>query len=165
MRGAIAILNFPDTGFPDAGRSSELISKRHFHLPPDVDLAILSFFFHMAWEFLQARLFSSMDDDSHMAGIATCLQATLAMWPLRSWHFGVPLHSRSPEAVSSRHACKMSQRSSQSESASRSVWNISIPKSPAVGRTATRCQYCPFSALAFLRSCNGCSCRSCRYGT
>ncbi len=46
-------------------------------MAPEVDLAVLSFFFHLTWELLQAPLFSSMHGVSHMAGIATCLQATV----------------------------------------------------------------------------------------
>lgn len=54
-----------------------MISESPTRLPPEVDFAVLSFFFHFAWEFLQAPLFSNMHDVSHMAGIVTCLQATL----------------------------------------------------------------------------------------
>lgn len=46
-------------------------------LPPEVDLLVLSFLGHFAWEILQAPLFSSFDQTSHFAGIAICLQATL----------------------------------------------------------------------------------------
>jgi len=54
-----------------------LTSGTRAHWPPELDLSVLSFFFHLAWEFLQAPLFSSMHGVSHLAGIVTCLQATL----------------------------------------------------------------------------------------
>lgn len=54
-----------------------MFSENPTRLPPEIDLAVLSFFFHLAWEFLQAPLFSNMHNVSHMAGIVTCLQATL----------------------------------------------------------------------------------------
>ena len=46
-------------------------------IAPEVDLLILSFPMHFAWEFLQAPLFSSMETVSHIDGIRICLQATL----------------------------------------------------------------------------------------
>ncbi|KNG94569.1 hypothetical protein [Pseudaestuariivita atlantica] len=42
-----------------------------------IDLAVLSFVFHFAWEILQAPLYSSLDDASHSVGTLECLQATL----------------------------------------------------------------------------------------
>ncbi len=50
-------------------------SKRR--VPPELDLLILSFPMHFTWEFLQAPLFRSMQDVSHMDGLRICLQATL----------------------------------------------------------------------------------------
>ena len=50
-------------------------SKRR--VPAEFDLLILSFPMHFTWEFLQAPLFRSMQDVSHMDGIRICLQATL----------------------------------------------------------------------------------------
>lgn len=44
---------------------------------PEVDLVILTFLLHFAWEILQAPLYSSLADVSHLAGIRICLQATL----------------------------------------------------------------------------------------
>jgi len=46
-------------------------------LPPEVDLLILSFLGHFAWELLQAPLFVSLSQTEHFAGIAICLKATL----------------------------------------------------------------------------------------
>ncbi len=46
------------------------------HLPPEVDLLVLSFLGHFAWEILQAPLFSSMNQVGHFAGIFICLTAT-----------------------------------------------------------------------------------------
>ena len=50
-------------------------SKRR--VPAELDLLILSFPMHFTWEFLQAPLFRSMQDVSHIDGIRICLQATL----------------------------------------------------------------------------------------
>ncbi len=50
-------------------------SKRR--VPAELDLLILSFPMHFTWEFLQAPLFRSMQDVSHMDGIRICLQATV----------------------------------------------------------------------------------------
>nr|WP_306268696.1 hypothetical protein [Pararhizobium sp. IMCC3301] len=44
---------------------------------PEIDLVILTFLLHFAWEILQSPLFSSLDDVSHLAAIRVCLQATL----------------------------------------------------------------------------------------
>ncbi len=44
---------------------------------PEIDLVILSFLLHFAWEILQSPLFSSLDDVSHLAAIRVCLQAAL----------------------------------------------------------------------------------------
>ena len=46
-------------------------------LPPEVDLLVLSFLGHFAWEILQAPLFSSLSKTEHFVGIAICLKATL----------------------------------------------------------------------------------------
>lgn len=46
-------------------------------IAPELDLLILSFPMHFTWEFLQAPLFSSMQNVSHVDGIRICLQATL----------------------------------------------------------------------------------------
>lgn len=46
-------------------------------IPVEVDLLILSFLGHFAWELMQAPLYSSFDDTSHVAGILMCLRATL----------------------------------------------------------------------------------------
>ena len=46
-------------------------------IAPEVDLLILSFPMHFTWEFLQAPLFSSMENATHIDGIRICLQATL----------------------------------------------------------------------------------------
>jgi len=46
-------------------------------LPPEVDLVILSFLGHFAWELLQAPLFASLGQTEHFAGILICLKATL----------------------------------------------------------------------------------------
>lgn len=46
-------------------------------IPVEVDLLILSFMGHFAWELLQAPFFSSLDGANHIAGILICLQATL----------------------------------------------------------------------------------------
>jgi hypothetical protein len=43
-------------------------------LPPEVDLLVLSFLGHFAWEFLQAPMFSSMSQVDHFAGIFVCLK-------------------------------------------------------------------------------------------
>ncbi len=43
----------------------------------ELDLLILALPMHFTWEFLQAPLFRSMQDASHMQGIRICLQATL----------------------------------------------------------------------------------------
>lgn len=45
-------------------------------VPVEVDLLILSFLGHFAWEILQAPLFSSLDATAHFAGILVCLRAT-----------------------------------------------------------------------------------------
>lgn len=47
------------------------------HTPPEVDLLVLSFLGHFAWEILQAPLFESLSQTDHFVGIAICLQATL----------------------------------------------------------------------------------------
>ncbi len=44
---------------------------------PELDLLILSFPMHFTWEFLQAPLFRTMQDATHIEGIRICLQATL----------------------------------------------------------------------------------------
>lgn len=46
-------------------------------IAPELDLMILAFPMHLAWEFLQAPLFRTMQDASHMDGIRICLQAAL----------------------------------------------------------------------------------------
>lgn len=46
-------------------------------IPVEVDLLILSFLGHFAWELLQAPLFSSLDGADHFTGIFICLRATL----------------------------------------------------------------------------------------
>ena len=46
-------------------------------IAPEVDLLILSFPMHFAWEFLQAPLFTNIATATHIDGIRTCLQATL----------------------------------------------------------------------------------------
>ena len=46
-------------------------------IPAELDLLILSFPMHFTWEFLQAPLFRTMQDVSHLDGIRICLQATL----------------------------------------------------------------------------------------
>ncbi len=46
-------------------------------LPPEVDLLVLSFLGHFAWEILQAPLFASLGQTEHFAGILICLKATL----------------------------------------------------------------------------------------
>lgn len=43
----------------------------------ELDLLILSFLGHFAWEILQAPLFSSLDATAHFAGILVCLRATV----------------------------------------------------------------------------------------
>ena len=45
--------------------------------PPEIDLLVLSFVAHFAWEILQAPLFASLSKTDHFVGIAICLQATL----------------------------------------------------------------------------------------
>ena len=52
-----------------------MLSERN--LAPELDLLILSFPMHFAWEVLQAPLFASMQMATHMDGIRICLQATL----------------------------------------------------------------------------------------
>ncbi len=44
---------------------------------PEIDLIILSFLGHFAWEILQAPLFASLSETDHFIGIATCLRATI----------------------------------------------------------------------------------------
>lgn len=51
--------------------------KSGTRVAPEVDVLILSFPMHSAWEFLQAPLFRSMEPLSHFEGILVCLQATL----------------------------------------------------------------------------------------
>ena len=46
-------------------------------IAPELDLVILAFPMHFTWEFLQAPLFRSMQEVSHIDGIRICLQATL----------------------------------------------------------------------------------------
>ncbi len=46
-------------------------------VPVEVDLLILSFLGHFAWELLQAPLFSSLEGIGHFAGVLICLHATL----------------------------------------------------------------------------------------
>lgn len=46
-------------------------------LPAELDLLVLSFLGHFAWEILQAPLFSSLSQTDHYTGIAICLRATL----------------------------------------------------------------------------------------
>lgn len=46
-------------------------------LPPEIDLLVLSFLGHFAWEILQAPLFSSLAQVDHFVAIRICLQATL----------------------------------------------------------------------------------------
>lgn len=45
--------------------------------PYEFDLLLLAFPMHFTWEILQAPLFRSMQEVSHMEGIRTCLHATL----------------------------------------------------------------------------------------
>lgn len=45
--------------------------------PPEVDLVILSFLGHFAWELLQAPLFASLGQTEHFTGTLICLKATL----------------------------------------------------------------------------------------
>ena len=45
-------------------------------LPPEIDLLVLSFLGHFAWEILQAPLFANLDETEHFIGIAICLKAT-----------------------------------------------------------------------------------------
>ena len=47
------------------------------HFPPEIDLIVLSFLGHFAWEILQAPMFSSMNQVDHFSGIFICLKATL----------------------------------------------------------------------------------------
>ncbi len=51
--------------------------KLAYHWPPEVDLLVVSFLGHFAWEILQAPLFASMSQTDHFVGIAICLKATL----------------------------------------------------------------------------------------
>ncbi len=54
------------------------ILVRHLrHSPPEVDLIVLSFLGHFAWEILQAPLFASLSGSDHFVGIAICLKATI----------------------------------------------------------------------------------------
>lgn len=46
-------------------------------IAPEMDLLVLSFLGHFAWEILQAPLFASLDKTEHFIGIAVCLKATL----------------------------------------------------------------------------------------
>jgi hypothetical protein len=46
-------------------------------IAPEFDLLILAFPLHFTWEFLQAPLFSNMQNATHMDGIRICTQATL----------------------------------------------------------------------------------------
>ncbi len=45
-------------------------------LPLEVDLLVLSFLGHFAWEILQAPLFASLSNTDHFVGIGVCLKAT-----------------------------------------------------------------------------------------
>jgi hypothetical protein len=51
-------------------------ATRTRRIPPEVDLLVLSFLGHFAWEILQAPLFASLSKTDHFAGIALCLKAT-----------------------------------------------------------------------------------------
>jgi len=44
--------------------------------PREVDLLVLSFLRHFAWEILQAALFTSHSGTDHFVGIAICPKAT-----------------------------------------------------------------------------------------
>lgn len=44
---------------------------------PEIDLLVLSFLGHFAWEILQAPLFSSLSQVDHFVGISICLKATV----------------------------------------------------------------------------------------
>ncbi len=46
-------------------------------IAPEADLLILSFPMHFTWEILQAPLFSSLEQATHLDGIRICLQVTL----------------------------------------------------------------------------------------
>lgn len=46
-------------------------------VPVEVDLLILSFLGHFAWELLQAPFFSSLQGTGHFEGVLICLRATL----------------------------------------------------------------------------------------
>jgi hypothetical protein len=60
---------------------SKTVPERHSAIqiravPIEVDLLILSFLGHFAWELLQAPLFESMGAVDHFKGILICLRAT-----------------------------------------------------------------------------------------
>ena len=46
-------------------------------VPVEIDLLILSFLGHFAWELLQAPLFSSLQSTGHFEGVLICLRATI----------------------------------------------------------------------------------------
>ena len=56
---------------------SEESGTRQRNIPPELDLIILSFFLHFAWEFAQVPLFEDLPTRLHIQGIIICSQATV----------------------------------------------------------------------------------------
>ena len=76
-------------------------------ITPELDLLILAFPMHFTWEVLQAPLFRSMQEVSHMDGIRICLQATLgdmAILLLAFWFTALVASTRHWVAQPSRRA-------------------------------------------------------------
>lgn len=75
--------------------------------PYEFDLLLLAFPMHFTWEILQAPLFRSMQEVSHMEGIRTCLHATLgdmAIMLLAYWLTALVARTRHWVARPSRSA-------------------------------------------------------------
>lgn len=76
-------------------------------IAPELDLLILAFPIHFTWEVLQAPLFRSMQEVSHMDGIRICFQATLgdmAILLLAFWFTALLARTRHWVAQPSRRA-------------------------------------------------------------
>ena len=123
-------------------------SKRR--VPPELDLLILSFPMHSTWEILQAPLFRSMQDVSHMDGIRICLQATfgdmvialIAFW-VASFLAGTRQWAAQPDLrsiaawLSTGTAVTLAIEFYSTEVTDRWAYGSSMPRLPLIGTGIT----------------------------
>ena len=112
----------------------------------ELDLLILSFPMHFTWEFLQAPLFRSMQDASHMDGIRICLQATfgdmvialIAFWVAsflagkRQWA-AQPTRRSTTAWLSTGIAITLAIEFYSTEVTARWAYGSSMPRLPLIG--------------------------------